>query len=432
MDHLEALDHLSSLINYEVTPRAGAIEKLSLDPMRELMGALGDPHRAYPVIHITGTNGKGSTARMIESILNAVGLRVGLYTSPHMHSPRERIRLVAETIDEECFGLAIGDIARVEEIQGLGPLTWFETVTASAFLHFANEAVDVAIVEVGMLGRFDATNVVKAQVAVITNVGLDHTDGKGDWRRRVAQEKAGIIEPDAPVVVGESDDELLGIVRSASPAACVARGVDFDVVRNALAVGGRLIDVHTPRAVYDELYVPLHGSHQGDNAALALVAAEEFFDAALSEEVVAEAFGSIQVPGRLEVVHRSPMVLVDAAHNVPGAAALALAVEDDFGGGTRRYLVIGMQDGREPTAVLSALEASSYELVITCTAPSARGVDAEELRVAAAAVGARAEAIVDVSAALDRALALAAHDDMVVVAGTVTVVAVARDIAPEW
>ncbi len=432
MEYLDALDHLESLINYEVQPRAGAVQGLSAEPMQAFMSALGDPQLAYPVIHLTGTNGKGSTARMLESILTVMGLRVGLYTSPHLHTERERIRIGGEIIEEEDFALAIGDVVRVEDIQGLGPRSWFDTVTSAALLHFANEAVDVAIVEVGMLGRFDSTNVVHADVAVITNVGLDHTDGGEGWRAEVAGEKAGIVEAGRPVVLGECDDELLAAVDAESPSTVVAHARDFELTRNELAVGGRLIEVRTPRAHHEELFVRLHGSHQGNNAAIAIAAAEEFFDAALAEDIVTEAFDTVVVPGRLEVVHRGPTVLVDAAHNEPGAAALAEAVQEDFGGGARRFLVIGMQDGRNPVGVLTALDAASYDLVVACRAPTARGLDAEELAAAARVVGARAEAVDDPEAAFDHAMSSAAADDLVVVTGSTTIVATALRLAEEW
>jgi dihydrofolate synthase / folylpolyglutamate synthase len=432
VEYLEALDHLDSLINHEAVPRAGAIEGLSLEPMLAFMSALGDPQLSYPVIHLTGTNGKGSTARMIESILTTMGLRVGLYTSPHLHLPEERIRVGGESIAEEDFGLAIGDVVRVEQVQGLGPRTWFDTVTSAGLLHFANEAVDVAVVEVGMLGRFDSTNVVHGDVAVITNVALDHTDGADGWRVAIAHEKAGIVESARPVVVGECDAELLDVVVGESPSAIVAHGRDYELGSNQLAVGGRLIDVRTPRGDHDDLFVRLHGEHQGQNAATAIAAAEEFFDSPLSEEVVTEAFDTVAVPGRLEIVHRAPTVLVDAAHNVPGAEALARAVDDDFGQGARRFLVVGLQDGRDPAAVLAALDARSYELVVACTAPTTRGIDADELASAARAVGGRADAVADVAAALDHAVSLAAADDLVVVAGSTPVVGAAMQIVDDW
>ncbi|MDG2029246.1 MAG: Mur ligase family protein [Acidimicrobiales bacterium] len=424
MDELEALDHLDSLINYEVTPRAGAIEGLSLEPMLGFMSAIGDPQDAYPVIHLTGTNGKGSTSRMLERILTVMGLRVGLYTSPHLHDVTERIRVGGESIEADDFGQAIADVVSVEEVQGLGPRTWFDTVTSAALLYFANEAVDVAIVEVGMLGRFDSTNVVHADVAVIANVSLDHSSGGAGWREEIAREKAGIIEAGRPVVIGEPKG-LLEIVAEEDPGSVVALGRDVSLDRNDFAVGGRLIDVTTPRGSHEEVFVALHGEHQGINAAVAIAAAEEFFDAPLGEEIVTEAFETVVVPGRLEVVQNAPTVLVDAAHNIGGAEALSVAVREEFGTGARRFLVIGMQDGRDPVAVLGAMDAASYDVVVACTPPTARGIPAEDLARAAETVGARADVVVDVDAAIEHALGLAADDDLVVVAGSTTVVAIA-------
>jgi len=431
VEFVEALDHLDALINHEATPRAGAVEGLSFAPTEALMAALGNPESTYPVIHVTGTNGKGSTIRMIETLLTTMGLRVGTYTSPHLESVTERIRVGAETLSEDQFGTAIGDIVRVAEAHEIA-LTWFETVTGAALLHFANEAVDVAIIEVGMLGRYDATNVVDAQVAVVTNVGLDHTSGEGDWRGSIASEKAGIIAPDSVLVLGETDPALVPIFLSEGPARVVQRDEEFEVVEDRLAVGGRLLSLRTPRSGADDVLLSLHGSHQSRNASLALTVAEEFFDAALPDDVITEAFATVEVPGRLEIVHRSPLVILDTAHNVPGAEVLADAVGSDFGEGRRRFLVLGMQDGRDPVAVCHALQVADYHLVVTCTAPTARGVPADVVRDAAIKAGAAAEAVHDVEAAIDHAFAQADDHDLIVVAGSSPVVGRVRSIAEEF
>lgn len=459
MDYTEALDHLDGLINYEVQPRAGAVKGLSLDKMQQVMELLGDPQHACPTIHITGTNGKGSTARMIESLLTSMGLRVGLYTSPHVSSPCERIRVGAVELDGPTFGQAIGDIARLVEVAELEPLTWFETVTAAALLHFANEAVEVAVVEVGMLGRFDATNVVDGQIAVVTNVGRDHTDGAPGWWRRIAQEKVGIVKPGASVVLGETTPELLELVAAQSPAvvtvlspgaagalslpgvagpprdgrggAAGAPTTQLSLLSNEVAVGGRLLSVQTPRATHTELFVGLHGAHQGHNAALAIAAVEEFFDAPLNSDVPQEALASVEAPGRLEVVHRSPLMLLDAAHNPPGAEVLARSLDEDFAGINRRFLVFGIQDGRDPAEVLEALDLASIDLVVACTAPTARGVEATALRDTALSLGARAEAIADIATAIDYVLDQADDEDLILIAGSVTVLEVAREFAAE-
>ncbi len=426
MEYTEALDHLESLINYEVTPRAGKIKGLSLDRMRELMAVMGDPQTVYPAIHVTGTNGKGSTVRMIEALVSTMGLRVGTYSSPHLESPTERIRVAGASISDEDFGAVIGDVARTAEAHGFESLTWFETVTAAAFRHFANEAVDMAVVEVGMLGRFDATNVVDAVVSVVTNVGLDHTDGVGEWRRSIAAEKAGITRSGVPLVLGEADPDLRAEFEADGAAPVLVRDADFGVVSDQLAVGGRLLDLRTARGLREEVFLRLHGGHQSENAVLALSAVEEFFDTAIPDDVVTEAFDTVEAPGRLEVVGRSPLVLLDTAHNVPGAEALAHSLAHDFGEGHRRFLVIGMQDGRDPVAVCRALRVAEADLVVTCTAPTARGIASSGLAAAVAEAGGSAEAVSDVGEALDRVLALAGEDDMIVVVGSVTVVGDAR------
>ncbi|MEM8708339.1 MAG: Mur ligase family protein [Actinomycetota bacterium] len=431
MEFDEALARLDALINYEVVPRAGAIDGLTLEPMQRLMALLGDPQDAYPVIHITGTNGKGSTTRMMESLLQTMGLRVGTYSSPHLDSVTERIRLEGDSISEEAFGNAVGTVLTAIDASELEPMTWFETVTAAALLEFANEAVDVAIIEVGMLGRFDATNVVHAQVAVVTNIGLDHSSGEGDWRATIAGEKAGIVEPTSTLVLGEPDEGLRPIFLAEGAARTIVRGEDFELTDDRLAVGGRLVGTRTPRGLYDEVFVSLHGSHQAENASLALTAVEEFFDTPLPDDVVEEAFGTVVVPGRLEIVHHGPTVIVDTAHNVPGAEALAEAVAHDFGQGGRRYLLLGMQDGRVPGDVAAALRVRDYQLVATCTAPTARGVDADVLAAAVRRAGGAADAVADVEAAFDHLYNQADDDDLIVVAGSNPVVGIIRSLADD-
>ena len=431
MDYAAAIAHLDGLISHEATPRAGVIGALSTDPMNQIMAMLGDPQQAYPVIHVTGTNGKGSSVRMMEALLQGMGLRTGAYLSPHLESTAERIRVGGETISEDDFGAAIGDVVRALEAHDARSATWFETVTAAAFLHFANEAVDVAVIEVGMLGRYDATNVVHAQIACVTNVGLDHSSGEGDWRSTIASEKAGIIEPDSTLVLGEDDPDVAPVFLGEGAARAVVRGADFEVVEDQLAVGGRLVTVRTPRALYDDVFLALHGDFQAANASLALTAVEEFFDAAVPDEVVEEAFATVIVPGRLEFVRREPTIVLDTAHNVPGAEALAQTLAEDFAQGGRRFLLLGMQDGRVPVDVCRALRVADYQLVVTCTAPTARGIDAEALATAVRTAGGVADAVVDVDAAIDHVLSQAEDDDLIVVAGTNPVVGRIRAIADE-
>ena len=425
MDYGAALDHLETLINHEVKPRAGRVAGLSLDSVQRLTAAMGDPQRCYRVVHVTGTNGKGSTVRVTARLLQEMGLRVGAYTSPHLVAPTERISVDAAPIDDETFGAAIGDVARFTDHLQMRA-TWFETVTAAALQHFADVAVDVAVVEVGMLGRFDATNVVEAQVATITNVAMDHTDGVGDWRHAIASEKAGIIKPASTVVCGETDPGTRDVFRAEPHAAMFERGRDFGTERERLAVGGWLADLRTPYGRHSDVLVSLHGRHQLDNVSLAVATAEAFFEAQLSDEVIGEALANVRVPGRFEVARHEPLVVLDGAHNPDGARAAANTLSEDFAPSGRRFLVVGMQSGRDVAGVLQGLEADRADRVLCCTAPTTRGIPAQEVAAAAASVGAPAEAIDDVGAALDRALELAGADDVVTVTGSFTVIGAAK------
>jgi len=420
----EAVELLDRHLNREA--RAGKIEGLSLDTMRALMHVLGDPHRSYPVIHLTGTNGKGSVARMATALLAESGLTVGTYASPHVERINERISRNGELIDDDELAQAIADVVAVEQVAGVDA-SWFELVTAAAFSWFAHVAVDVAVVEVGLLGRFDATNVVDADVAVVTNVGLDHTDGVGDWRRAVAEEKAGIVKPGSFLVLGETDERLTPIFRAEGPRETWIRDLDFGVESNLAAVGGRIVDLRTPNGVVEQVYVPLHGRHQGDNAAVALAAVEAFFGRGLPDQVIADAFAQVTMPGRFEVVRHGPLVVIDGAHNPPGAETAAATLAEDFEISGRRILVVGLLAGREVTGMLEALGAPDADLVVACTPPSPRAVPADEVAAAARALGVDAEAVADVGAAVDAALGVATPDDAVLVAGSLYVAGAARD-----
>ena len=426
MNFSDALRYLDQHINLEAV--AGRVEGLSLDRMRALMAILGDPQRSYPSVHVTGTNGKGSTTFMISALLHARGLSVGTYTSPHVETINERIRWNLEPIDDQSFADAIGDLAAFESMLGDHRPSYFELVTAAAFQWFADTVVDVAVVEVGIFGRFDATNVIDADVAVITNVGRDHTEGVGDWRRQIAHEKAGIIKPNSVVVLGETDQALRGVFLDEPNSGVIERGIDFAVLDNRLAVGGRVIDVRTPKRNYRDVFVSLNGAHQGDNAALAIVAAEAFFDSPLEDDVVADALSTIAVPGRFEIMQRNPLVVIDAAHNPDGARVATQTLRESFGDGRSCILVVGLLEGRDIDAMLDELDARSFEFVICCTADSPRAFSANEIADAARAQGIDAEAVPAIDDALERAFAVADDDAVIFVAGTIYVVGHARSI----
>jgi dihydrofolate synthase/folylpolyglutamate synthase len=421
MDYSSALAYLDDHASYDKT---GRITSPSLEPITRLTAAMGDPHRAYPVIHVTGTNGKGSTVQMITRLLMAQGLTVGTYTSPHLERVNERISRNGEPIADDEFAEQIAAIADLEAITGVRP-SYFEAVTAAAFRWFADVAVDVAVVEVGLLGRWDATNVVEAQVAVVTNIGMDHNEFAGPTLADVASEKAGIIKPTSAAVIGETSPDLLQIFLDAGAASYLVRDEHFGTADNSLAVGGRLLDLRTPTTIYSDVYLPLNGAHQGENAAVALAAVEAFFAAPLSFEVVEEGMAGVSVPGRFEVMGVQPLVVVDGAHNPAGADRCAQVFFEDFQPEGRRILVFGTL--RDPAEMLAALRADEFDLVHVCTAPSPRGVPAADIARAASELGCSEVVVSDtVQQACERALRGIDGDDAVLVAGSLYVAGAAR------
>ncbi|MEA3214196.1 MAG: dihydrofolate synthase / folylpolyglutamate synthase [Acidimicrobiia bacterium] len=431
MEYAEALEALERHINYPTwgqgVIRAGATHGLGLERMEKLVEVLGQPQSAYPVIHVTGTNGKGSTARVVTRLLQACGLTVGTYTSPHLERYNERIRVNDEDVSDEAFASAIATVTRVEPMLDEPP-SHFELLTAAALTHFADIAVDVAVVEVGLLGRFDATNVVDADVAVVTNVGRDHTDFEGDWRRRIAEEKAGIIKERSRLVLGPVGSRLEEVFLAERPADVWHHGRDFDCDSNALAVGGRLVTLRTPFHQVPELFLPLHGAHQGENAATALAAAEAFFGRPLADDVIHEAFEQVTMPGRFEVVQRNPLVVLDGAHNPDGAEAAARVLAEEFTVDGRRTLVVGILTGRDPAEMLRGLGASEFDRVICVTAPSPRGLPSDELAAAARGLGLNAEPAPSIEAGLGWAYAGAKPPDLIFVSGSLYLVGTARSL----
>jgi dihydrofolate synthase / folylpolyglutamate synthase len=356
----------------------------SLERIESLVHLLGDPQHAYPVVHLTGTNGKTSTSRMIDTLLRARGLRTGRFTSPHVESMTERISVDGDPISEEGFVEVYQEVApfaAMVDAEGEHPLSFFETVVGMAYAAFADAPVDAAVVEVGMGGSWDATNVVNAKVAVIAPIALDHAKYLGERPEDIALEKAGIIKPGSTVVIAEQPHAVIEVLleRAAEVGATVVReGVDFGVVHRVPAVGGQMLRLQGLRAEYDEVFLPVYGAHQGRNAVLALAAVEAFAgDEPLDAELVHEAFGQVTTPGRLEIIRRSPTILLDAAHNPHGARAAAEALEDSF---TFNPLVgvVGVMADKDYEGVLAAFEHVFADIV--CTQNSTpRAMPAEEL-----------------------------------------------------
>ncbi|OLR95337.1 bifunctional tetrahydrofolate synthase/dihydrofolate synthase [Actinokineospora bangkokensis] len=364
----------------------------SLDRVRALLDLLGDPQRAYPVIQVAGTNGKSSVTRMVDALLTGLGVRTGRFTSPHLQLVTERIGLDGVPVDPARYVevyrdvepyLAMVDDRATTDGEGVR-LSKFEVLTAMAFAAFADAPVDVAVVETGMGGGWDATSVADARIAVITPIGLDHQEFLGPDLVSIAREKAGIIKPGSIALLAEQDPEAARVLleRAAETESTVARqGLEFGVLDRDVAVGGQVLRLQGLGGVYDEVFLPLHGAHQAANAALALAAVEAFLgagaDKQLDVEAIRAAFAAVTVPGRLERVRSAPTVFVDAAHNPHGAQALAAALQDEFG--FRRLIgVLGVLEDKDATGILTALEPVLDEVVVT-TNSSPRAMSPDRL-----------------------------------------------------
>jgi dihydrofolate synthase/folylpolyglutamate synthase len=345
-----------------------------LSRIESLLDLMGTPQRTYPSIHVTGTNGKTSTARMIDALLRAHGLRTGRYTSPHLDSVRERITLDGQPVSEERFVQVYKEVAPLAELvdsKASEPLTYFDLTTTMAFAAFADAPVDVAVVEVGLGGAEDSTNVLQAGIAVVTPIGLDHTEWLGDTIGDIALAKAGIVHSGATLISAAQQEEALEPIleRCAEVGATIAReGAEFGVVHRELAVGGQVLTIQGLGGMYEDVYLPLHGAHQAQNAAVALAAVEAFLGAGsarqLHPETVRAGFAEATSPGRLERVRTAPTILLDAAHNPHGMAATVTALEDEFAF-RRLVAVMAVLADKDATGMLELLEPVVDAIVVT-------------------------------------------------------------------
>jgi dihydrofolate synthase / folylpolyglutamate synthase len=415
----------------------------SLDRIRALVDLLGNPQQTYPVVHVAGTNGKTSTARMIDALLRGFGLRVGRFTSPHLVSVTERISVDGEPVSRRRFAELYDDIAPYLELVDKDqpiPLSYFEVLTAMGFVAFADAPVDAAVIEVGLGGTWDSTNTADGRIAVVTPVALDHQAYLGDTVAAIAAEKAGIIKPDAVAVLAAQQPEAAEVLvrRAVEVGAEVAReGAEFGVLGRSVAVGGQQLVLQGLGGRYDEVFLPLHGSHQAANAALALAAVEAFFGAgangALDLDVVRSGFAEVRSPGRLEVVRSAPTVLVDAAHNPHGMAATVAALAESFG--FRRLIgVVAVLDDKDATGMLSVLEPALDEVVVTANS-SPRARSADDLAAAAVEVFGPDRVVVEprLDDAIEQAVALAEEGDTpagsgVLITGSVVTAGEARTL----
>ena len=401
----------------------------TLERIRGLLDLLGSPERELAAVHITGTNGKGSTSRMVSALLESLGLSVGRYMSPNLERINDRFAWNDELISDDDLDDLLRVIALVEPSLP-EPLSYFEILTAAAFRWFADLAVDVAVVEVGLGGTWDATNVIDGKVAVITNVAIDHVEYLGTTREEIAAEKGGIVKCGSTLVLGETDPDLEPFFLAREPARVLRRDRDFAVLAQSLALGGRVVDLSSPLGSYPDVYLPLHGRHQADNAAVALAAAEAFVGTALPATVVADGFASVRSPGRLEVVGRHPLVLLDGAHNVAGASALRAALDEEFAASSRT-LVVGLLQEKEPHEMLTALGLDDATQLVCCRPPSPRALDPAIVAQAAEDLGfaaARIEVADSVREAIGVALLVTPEDGQLVVAGSLYTVGAARSV----
>jgi dihydrofolate synthase/folylpolyglutamate synthase len=382
----------------------------TLERISALVDILGSPHLTYPTIHVGGTNGKTTTARMIDSLLFEMGLRTGRFTSPHLESYLERISINGNSIDAKELIFSFNDVSPYFELMDSkfdSPISFFEAITALAFAAFAEHPIDVGVIEVGMGGQWDATNVVDADVSVITPIGLDHMEYLGSTITEIAATKAGIIKEQGFVVLAKQSPEAAVelLRRAAEVGADVAReGLEYSIDSRAIAVGGQLISVTGLRGHYDDIFLPLHGKHQASNAAAALIAVEAFFgEQDLDIDAVRAGFANVTSPGRCEVIHRDPTIILDAAHNPHGAKAIAETIQSEFTFDEVTGIVALMAD-KDALGILQEFEPIMNQIIVT-TNSSERSMKVADLnKLATQVFGAdRVFAEETLQAAIDRA-----------------------------
>ncbi|WP_370327954.1 folylpolyglutamate synthase/dihydrofolate synthase family protein [Euzebya sp.] len=406
-----------------------------LDRITDLVELLGQPQTTYDTIHLTGTNGKTSTTAILSSLLLAAGLVPGSFSSPHLQDVRERIRIGGRPIDGEDLARHLAfatPFLEVVDARHGDDVTYFEVLTAIAFLHFADVPVNVGLFEVGMGGTWDATNVIDAGVAVLLRVALDHRE-LGDTPAQIAVEKSGIIKPDAHVVSAAQEPAVAEVIRQRADemnAQVKVAGTDFELLGRTPAVGGQQIDLRGVRGEYHELYLPLFGRHQAANAAMALAAFEAYsrYEIELERDLIQEGFANARVPGRLEPIPRDgqSLVLLDGAHNASGMAALAEALGQDFAF-ERRVAVLGILDDKDVEGMVTAI-APAVDHVVAVAPDNRRAADPGRIAAACEAVGLSVEEADDAEHAMDLADGVTRPSDGVVVAGSLYLVGEVRSI----
>ena len=383
----------------------------SIERIAALVDILGSPQLTYPTIHVGGTNGKTTTTRMIDALLFAHGLRTGRFTSPHLETYLERIAINGQSIDPKELIFSYNDIAAYLDLMDEKfehPISFFEAITALAFVAFAEHPIDVGVIEVGMGGQWDATNVVKADVSVIMPIGFDHMEYLGNTLHEIASTKAGIIKENGFIVLAQQEPEAAKeLIRKAAEvgADVVREGIEFSVTSRAIAVGGQLLTIQGVNETYEEIFLPLHGRHQASNAAAALVAVEAFFgDQPLDIDAVRSGFASVVSPGRCEVVHRDPTIILDAAHNPHGAKALAETLRSEFNF-DEIIAVVGVLGDKDAAGIFKELEPIVDHVIVTQSSSERAMPSSEVEKIASSVFGVdRVFEVQDLFQAIDKAI----------------------------
>ena len=356
----------------------------SLDRILMAMDLMGQPQNNFKTIHIAGTNGKTSTSRMIERLLRSLDLKTGLFISPHLIHPRERIEINGQIISEIRFQEIFDEVNPYIEIIDQkfqdSPMTFFEVLTAMGFLAFSDEPIDVLSLEVGMGGRWDSTNVVTPEVSVITSIGLDHQEFLGSSIKEIANEKAGIIKENIPVVIStqvKDANQVLNEVSANKNSPILRESIEFDVLERTVGIGGQQLNIATPLGTYQDLFLPLYGKFQASNAACALTAVETFLGKKLESELVQEAFAEFKSPARLQIVKRNPTVLIDAAHNISGVQNTLEAILETFKF-ENKILIIGFMKDKDIDEMLNLLKGFAQDVVVT-EANTVRAISSKDL-----------------------------------------------------
>ena len=425
MDYDQAVSYLDDHIGHGVKP--------GLERINDLLEMMGSPHEGYPVIHVAGTNGKTSTTRMAAALLTAHDLKTGTYTSPHLQRVEERFGVDGRSSTPDEFALAVADVAAFADLRehaGKDPNTYFELTTAGAFAFFAEQAVSAAVVEVGLGGRLDATNVLEADVCTVTSIAKDHTEYLGSEVSAIASEKLAIAGPSCILVTGELGEDAAKVAAETAKRLGIQHrriGKDFSITHSESAVGGWLVDISGAEDTYENLFLPVHGRHQLQNFALAIASVEALLGNRLDSEAVRAGMSTLTLPGRMEPAATSPLVLLDGAHNAAGVEALATALREEFPT-TRWQVVFGSMGDKDVDTMMSHLAPIADGFVVT-QVDYKRAMPAEELgRRAMENANSPVLIAADPDHALDMARAEAGPDGAVLVTGSLYLVGEARDL----